>query len=143
MISISINKQLFLSVILWLYSFFDIRNTLYGVKELYLSKNERKKRKKGQTFKEWFLYSRYRSEIPKYLIWLYYVVLIIHPILLISIFLAYLFVSLRNITSILTISIIIFDIFWSTLIVVLSWKPGSPWMHYERWIKKKRKVKKK
>lgn len=143
MISISINKQLFLGVILWLYSFFDIRNTLYGVKELYLSKNERKKRKKGQTFKEWFLYSRYRSEIPKYLIWLYYIVLIIHPILLISIFLAYLFVSLRNITSILTISIIIFDVFWSTLIVVLSWKLGSPWMHYERWIKKKRKVKKK
>lgn len=77
----SIYKQFLFTFLLWIGSFLAIRNILWGIKELYLSKHERKRRKKGQTFKEWFLYSRYKKEIPRILIWLYFIVLIIHPIL--------------------------------------------------------------
>lgn len=81
----SIDKQFLFISLLWIGSFLAIRNTLWGIKELYLSKHERKRRKQGQTFKEWFLYSRYRNEIPRILIWLYFIVLIIHPILFICV----------------------------------------------------------
>ena len=139
----SIGKQLLIGMILCGFTFLVIRNILWGIKELYLSKNERKKRRKGQTFKEWFLYSRYRKEIPKALIWLYFAILIIHPLLLICISLAFLIEFFRNITFALTIAVVVFDAFWLILIFILSWKPGSPWVHYERWITKKRRNQKK
>lgn len=74
-----IDDQLLFVGLLWPFSFLTIRQILWGVKELYLSKHEKKRRKKGQSFKEWFLYSRYRDEIPTVLLWLYFIVVIAHP----------------------------------------------------------------
>lgn len=139
----SIYKQFLFTFLLWIGSFLAIRNILWGIKELYLSKHERKRRKKGQTFKEWFLYSRYKKEIPRILIWLYFIVLIIHPILFICVSVAAFLEAFRKITYVLVIAILIFDITWIMLILILSWKPGSPWVHYERWIPKLPKNKKK
>lgn len=140
-----INKQLLLVSLLLVYSFLSIRGFLWGVKELYLNKNERKKRKQGQTFKEWFFYTRYRDRISKPLIWLYFTVLIIHPPFLVSVCIAYFIVPIQRVTSVLSIALIIFDAIWLITILFLSWKPGSPWLHFEQWVPKpkKRKNKKK
>ena len=64
-------RQIFVIVTSYLLSFLFIRGFLWGVKEYPLNNSARKKRKKGETFKEWFLYSRYRKEIPKILLILY------------------------------------------------------------------------
>ena len=142
-IFMSIDRQILFISLLWGGSFLAIRNILWGIKELYLSKHERKRRKQGQTFKEWFLYSRYRNEIPKILIWLYFTVLIIHPISFVCVCIAFFVESWRKGTYILTIAILVFDLIWIFLIFLLSWKPGSPWVHYEQWIPKPPKDKKK
>ena len=54
-----------------------------------------RKRKKGMTFKEWFCYSRFRTEIPKYHIVFYYSVIIAYAV----IFLLMIFLHLTNIIS--------------------------------------------
>ena len=48
---VSIDKQIFLAGVLWIFSFIAVRSYLNGVKELYLSKHDKKQRKKGQSFK--------------------------------------------------------------------------------------------
>lgn len=116
---------------------------IHSVKDLYLRRNERRRRSKGQTFKEWFFCKRYRDQIPRYLIWFSYVILVIHSILLAFIFSAYYFTFIQHYTSIITISIIVFDLVWFLIISILSWKPGSPWSHYEQWIPEPPKSKKK
>ena len=138
-----VDKQLLLGIIMFICSYLYIICVIHSVKDLYLRRNERKRRSKGQTFKEWFFCSRYRDQIPRYLIWFSYIVLVIHSILLAFIFSAYKFVSIQYFTSIMTISIIVFDLVWFMIISILSWKPGSPWSHYEQWVPKPPKRKKK
>ena len=46
------------------------------------NKSAYKKHKKGESFKEWLFYSRYPQMIPKILLMPYYVVLILHPIVI-------------------------------------------------------------
>ena len=132
----NINNQLLFAIVLSVYSFLSIRNTLWAIKELYLSKNEQKRRKKGQTVKEWFFYLRYREEIPEMMLWLYYIILILHPLLIVCVGFACLYPSFREITSVMTIAVIAFDSLWSILTIIFSWKPGSRDLHYEQWIKK-------
>ncbi len=45
-----------------------------------LNKSARKKRKVNQSFKEWFLYTRYRKEIPRFLIYLYFIIIAVHSL---------------------------------------------------------------
>lgn len=137
-----IEIQVLFVTLLFVFSFLATRSILWGVKELYLSKNERKKRKKEHTFKEWLLYTRYREEIPRILLWLYFTVLIIHPLLLMCVWIAFFVEPLQGFTSILSIVLIAFDVFWSTIIILLSWKPGDRWLHYERLTHKKVRKKK-
>lgn len=47
-----------------------------------MNKNAEKKRKKGQTFKDWLLFKKFRTEIPKYHIIVYYICGVIYVVLL-------------------------------------------------------------
>jgi hypothetical protein len=138
-----VKNQFVVVLLLFFLSFFVVRNMLWGIKELYLSKSERKRRTKGQTFIAWFTYSRYWEEIPKVLIWLYFSIVIVHPFALICILLAMRIAALAAITSVFTYSIIIFDAMWIIITGFLSWKPGSNRVHYEQWIIKSKKSKRK
>ena len=71
----SLSSQLFCVLASFLMAFWIIRGFLLGIKEYPLNTSARKKRKKGQTFKEWFLYTRYREEIPKFFLVLYFLIL--------------------------------------------------------------------
>ena len=75
----SLKNQIVVIFLCFLVSFIYIRGFLYGIKRYQLNNSAYKKRKKGETFKEWLFYIRYKEEIPKILRVLYYSVLIIHP----------------------------------------------------------------
>ena len=117
-----------------------IRGFLYGLKRYQLNLSAYKKRKKGETFKEWLLYSRFKEEIPKILLVLYYIVVTIHPVCLIACVFSYI-LSL-NIGRALLIFIMGFDSAWMLVLMLLFWTPSGD-DAYERWITKKRGQKKK
>lgn len=58
------------------------RSTASYIIQYLMNKNAIKKRKKGQTFKDWLLFKKFRIEIPKYHIILYYICSLVYAILL-------------------------------------------------------------
>ena len=130
-------------VIIWhLLSLLFIRADISGIIAYRLNKNARKKRKKGQTFKEWFLYSRYRNEIPKIFLVLYFFINFIHPLALL---LCISFHFIKELTKFepIVFKIVLFGIplfggSWILILQILFWTriPG-PYVPYERWISKK------
>ena len=86
----NIQRQTALILICWVWSFWAVRWEFSNIVDYQLNKNAVKKRKKGMTLKEWFLYTRYREEIPKLLLFLYFVIVIGHPLVLAICFLLFL-----------------------------------------------------
>ncbi len=122
--------------------FFYLRGFISGAIDYQLNLSARKKRRENQTFKEWVLYTRYRNEIPKFLLIWYFMILWLHPIALLFCFL----LPFTRITvpygMTLTKGVLIFDAIWVVTLRLLYWssKPGN---NYGRWIEKKRGMKKK
>ena len=133
----SFKNQIIIILLCFLVAFLDVRYFLYGVKRYQLNNSAYKKRKKGETFKEWLFYSRYKEEIPKILHVLYYTVLVIHPACLIVCLFAHIITLPLNIGGALAIFIAGFDVVWMLVIALLFWSPGRDYA-YERWIAKKR-----
>lgn len=138
----SLGGQIFVVIICYLLSFLYIRGFLGGVKYYQLNNSARKKRKKGQTFKEWLLYSRYREEIPRILLIGYLVIVAIHPLVLISCIIINFIKPLDGFGPTLAKGMFVFDGLWIITIQLLFWQ-AKPGFKYERWIKKKRGNKKK
>lgn len=138
----SFRNQIIVIVLMFFLSFCDIRGFLWGVKRYQLNNSAYKKRKKGETFKEWLFYSRYKEEIPKILRALYYSVLIIHPVCLITCLFVHIIELPLSIGGILATAIAGFDVVWMLVIALLFWSPGRDYA-YERWITKKRGQKRK
>lgn len=122
-------------LIVWGISFFYIRSVLSSVKELYLKRRECENRKRNQTFKDWFLYTRYRDTIPKILLRLYFVIIVIHPLIfllaMLCLLIKDLYIYIWNISK----GVFIFDAIYFWIITLLSFNPKSPWADYKRWIK--------
>ena len=133
----SLKNQIVVIFLCFLVSFIYIRGFLYGIKRYQLNNSAYKKRKKGETFKEWLFYIRYKEEIPKILRVLYYSVLIVHPTCLITCLFAYIIRLPLNIGRILATAIAGLDAAWMLVIALLFWSPGPDYA-YERWIIKKR-----
>ena len=133
----SFKNQIIVILLCFLIAFLDIRGFLYGIKRYQLNNSAYKKRKKGETFKEWLFYSRYKEEIPKMLRVLYYTVLVIHPVCLIACVFAYIITLSLNLGEVLAIFIAGFDVVWMLVIALLFWNPRRDYA-YERWITKKR-----
>lgn len=123
--------------------------TFSGVIEDQMRRRERIKRKKGQSFKEGFLYSRFKMEIPKSLLYLYYSLIFLHLAAVLSILFIYLlYISSRSV-DIVTIFIRIVDmvaifigigdmVIISTLMFIFS-SPKRSQFIVGRWIKKDKK----
>lgn len=125
-------------VLCWVLTFFSIRLELSNIIEYQLNKNAFKKRKKGMTFKEWFLYTRYREEIPKILLFLYFFIVIGHPLVLLVFFLIYLMGPYPEIVGNLVKGVAAFDIGWQLIYAIAFWDWPNRLPKYSRWIKKKR-----
>lgn len=130
-------EQVIIIFSIFVFSFFYLRCFFYGIKLYQLNNSAYKKRKKGETFKEWFLYSRYTEEIPKILRILYFSNMFLHAISL----LACIFFDIIGLTfsvgDMIARVIFSYDGIWILILELLFWSPKGR-RPYERWIVKRR-----
>ena len=120
-----------------LLSFWIIRWYLWGIKIYPLNPSARKKRKKGETIREWFFYTRYRHEIPKFFLGLYFVVLIVNMAALLVWIVQHFMGPYPDVGYLIFLCLAAFDGAWMLLLRLMFWsRDGS--MPYERWAPKKR-----
>ena len=120
-----------------LLSFWIIRWYLWGIKIYPLNPSARKKRKKGETIREWFFYTRYRQEIPKFFLGLYFVVLIVNVAAILAWIVQHFMGSYPDVGYLIFLCLAAFDGAWMLLLRLMFWsRDGS--MPYERWVPKKR-----
>lgn len=129
--------QLIGILLCWLLSFWIIRWYLRGIKIYPLNPSARKKRKKGETIREWFFYTRYRQEIPKFFLGLYFVVLIVNMAALLVWIVQHFMGPYPDVGYLIFLCLAAFDGAWMLLLRLMFWsRDGS--MPYERWAPKKR-----
>ena len=120
-----------------LLSFWIIRWYLGGIKIYPLNPSARKKRKKGETIREWFFYTRYRQEIPKFFLGLYFVVLIVNVAAILVWIVQHFMGPYPDVGYLIFLCLAAFDGAWMLLLRLMFWsRDGS--MPYERWAPKKR-----
>lgn len=121
----------------WLLSFWIIRWYLRGIKIYPLNPSARKKRKKGETIREWFFYTRYRQEIPKFFLGLYFVVLIVNMAALLVWIVQHFMGPYPDVGYLIFLCLAAFDGAWMLLLRLMFWSRDGD-MPYERWAPKKR-----
>ena len=121
--------------------FFLMRGFLGSVIYYQLNKNAIKKRKKGQSLKEWFLYSRFRDVLPRLAVIWYFIVVAIHPLILVACVILTLADVSNEIGKWVALSAPIFDTVWLAVLYFMFWQVEPGYKH-DRWIKKKRGMKK-
>lgn len=132
----TVGEQLLVIFLMFLLSFVSLRGFILGVKRYLLNKSAYKKRKKGETLKEWFLYSRYREDLPKSLIIFYFCMLIVH-LLGGCVCIAVCFLDFSSIIGDISAKVVLwFDFLCILLRMLFFWSPGRKYA-YERWFKKK------
>lgn len=120
-----------------LLSFWIIRWYLWGIKIYPLNPSARKKRKKGETIREWFFYTRYRQEIPKFFLGLYFVVVILNAAAILVWIVQHFMGPYPDVGYLIFLCLAAFDGAWMLLLRLMFWsRDGS--MPYERWVPKKR-----
>lgn len=121
----------------WLLSFWIIRWYLRGIKIYPLNPSARKKRKKGETIREWFFYTRYRQEIPKFFLGLYFVVLLVNMAALLVWIVQHFMGPYPDVGYLIFLCLAAFDGAWMLLLRLMFWSRDGD-MPYERWAPKKR-----
>lgn len=129
--------QLIGILLCWLLSFWIIRWYLRGIKIYPLNPSARKKRKKGETIREWFFYTRYRQEIPKFFLGLYFVVLIVNMAALLVWIVQHFMGPYPDVGYLIFLCLAAFDGAWMLLLRLMFWSRDGD-MPYERWAPKKR-----
>lgn len=135
-----LSGQLFCIISFLIFSFVYLRSLIYGIKRYQLNKSALKKRQKGETFIEWFLYTRYKNEIPKIILFFYFSVLIVHfASIVVCIILHFTVASSSMIGKRIALVIIYTDPLWMLLLHLMFWT-NKPWeAHvYARWITKRK-----
>ena len=129
--------QLIGILLCWLLSFWIIRWYLWGIKIYPLNPSARKKRKKGETIREWFFYTRYRQEIPKFFLGLYFVVLIVNVAAILVWIVQHFMGPYPDVGYLIFLCLAAFDGAWMLLLRLMFWSRDGD-MPYERWVPKKR-----
>lgn len=135
---ISFPYQILGILIGFLLEFLYARGFLNGIKCYQLNRNAYKKRKKGETFKEWLFYDRWKNEIPKIFLIYHFAILVIHGVGLLMCSLFYLLRLEYQVGSVIAWGVIIWDLACFIIIEILFWSPKRMHTPYERWIVKRR-----
>jgi hypothetical protein len=122
----------------FLYTFVAFRLLFWSIIDYLLKKNKKIKIKKGQSFMEWLLYTRFRNEIPRILLYLYYTMISLHLISYLCVLMAITFNTFINIAQTINKNIPIIDIFILMILVIVFYSPERD-LNIGRWIKKRRK----
>ena len=107
-----------------------------------LNNSARKKRLKGQSLKERFLYSRFRDVLPRLAVIWYFIVVAIHPLILAVCIILTLAGVPNEVGKWVAVSTFGFDLFWIIGSWFLFYDPKDGGYKWSRWIKKKRGMKK-
>ena len=142
-VDFSIGEQYFIVGVISVFSFCHLRSFISGEIVYQMSYRAFRRKKKGQTLKEWFLYSRFREEIPKVFLIFYFVIIVIYLIILIALFILHLTTSSNAAGTCLTVLFTVFDCLWTIIIRLLFWQAKKPGYKYERWIRRRRGKQKK
>lgn len=113
------------------------RSFLDGLIIYILNKSAVKKRKKGQTLKEYLLYTRFRTEIPKSFLIFYYFIILSHLLVGVVLVIMALIECSEDLTLKILEILFYFNCGWTAVIGILFWSPGKSF-NYGRWIKKDR-----
>lgn len=132
----SLKCQVFLIVILSIFPWSYCREFLSGLPEYHLNRNALKKRKQEQTIKEWFLFTRFKKEIPKSLLKFYYFITIIHPLFTLAWLLTLAIDLPLKIGEVIIKIILIFDFVWIEVIRIIFKTFHRNGYAYERVFKK-------
>lgn len=131
------HQQIIAIILCALLAFLTIRWYLWGIKTYPLNTSARKKRKKGETIREWFFYTRYRQEIPKFFLGLYFVVVILNAAAILAWIVQHFMGPYPDVGYLIFLCLAAFDGAWMLLLRMMFWsRDGS--MPYERWAPKKR-----
>ena len=88
--------------------------------------------------KEWLLYSRFREEIPKAILVLYFVILAVHPAAMLVCYVVHCTKASVGISTGAAYFILFFNAAWTSVLSLL-FRPGKDKrIRYERWIKRRR-----
>ena len=120
----------------WLY-----RGLLDSIILYQLNNSAQKKRRKGQSLKERFLYSRFRDVLPRFAVIWYFVIVAIHPPFLVACIILILAGVPQAIWKWVFLSPFLFDLVWMAVVKIMFWQL-EPGFKIDRWIKKKRGMKK-
>lgn len=131
------HQQIIAIILCALLAFLTIRWYLWGIKTYPLNNSAQKKRKKGETIRERFLYTRYREEIPKFFLGLYFVIVFLHAAVLIVWVIQHFVGPYPFFGHCMTVTLIVFDAVWMLLLRLMFWSRDGD-MPYERWAPKKR-----
>ena len=131
------HEQIIAIIACALLAFLTIRWYLWGIKNYPLNTSASKKRKKGETIREWFFYTRYREEIPKFFLGLYFVVVILNVAAILAWIVQNFMGPYPDLGHKILVCLGVFDGIWMFLLRLMFWsRDGS--MPYERWAPKKR-----
>jgi hypothetical protein len=134
---LNLQRQVALIMICWILSFWCIQQENSGIIVYQLNNSAWKKRKKGMTFKEWLLYTKYRKEIPRAMLLLYFAIVVIHPLVLVICFLLYLLGPYPEIGGNFAKGVMWFDVGWLVILEIAFWNWPDKSPNYSRWIKKR------
>ena len=136
-----IGAQVCVILLGYFWGFLYMRLFLGAVINHQLNTSAQRKRKKGQSIKEWFLYSGFRDVLPRLAVIWYLIIVAIHPIALT----AYIILTLAGVPQAIWkwvfLSPFLFDLVWMAVVKIMFWQL-EPGFKIDRWIKKKRGMKK-
>ena len=141
MTTMSIGGQIYSILFSYVLGFVQMRLILGCITIYQLNNSARKKRLKGQSLKERFLYSRFRDVLPRLAVIWYFIVVAIHPLILVACVILTLADVSNEIGKWVALSAPIFDTVWLAVLYFMFWQVEPGYKH-DRWIKKKRGMKK-
>ena len=118
-----------------------MQHFLDSVIQYQLSESAAWKRREGQSRKERFLYSRFRDVLPRFAVIWYFVIVAIHPPFLAACIILILAGVPQAIWKWGFLSPFLFDLAWIIVVKIMFWQL-EPGFKIDRWIKKKRGMKK-
>lgn len=123
--------------ILMIYMLINTRWVIYCIITYKLNKSAYRKKKKGQNFKDWFLYRRFREQVPS--AW-YYIHLSLYVIYIICLALILIlgniswdYFIIKKILGVLLYTSLVY----SLILDIALWSSKKGHIPMERWIKKK------
>ena len=132
--------QLIIIFVVLSLTFMHLHSFIVGIADYKLNKSAFKKRKQGQTFVEWLLFSRFRQEIPKG--WIVFFISLCSTYLFVALTCVFLYICNEDVSFWLgkkiTLGVImVFLLYLSIDFVLFYSREPEKFTNYDKWFKKR------